>query len=249
MEETGLLAAGTVIGAATLSLDPTGVPNLDLVLGGGLLRGSLVSVVGPPGCGKTTLASQVAFASARTGRTVLILITLSEPTSKLLAHLRGYQFYDPTPLGGRVQVFSLQQFLPTGLASTATDLTTITRASGASLVVLDGFSGVRAADPSPGAARQFLFNLGTSLSLLGATTIITSEAQVRDPDTFPEGTTADTILGLHFGVLAGIARQQGDPLVDPLQAGSDRPRPRRPREQAERRNRPQPGDGTPQAKE
>jgi len=53
-------------------------------------------------------------------RPVLILTTLSEPTSKLLAHLSGYRFYDPTLLGGRLQVFSQQQLLPAGRASTAT---------------------------------------------------------------------------------------------------------------------------------
>ena len=36
----------------------TGVPNLDLVLGGGLLRGTVVMVIGPPGSGKTILAQQ-----------------------------------------------------------------------------------------------------------------------------------------------------------------------------------------------
>jgi len=193
-------AAGSVIEEATLPLDPTGVPNLDLVLGGGLLRGSLVSVVGPPGCGKTTLATQIAFAAAREGRTVLILTTLSEPTSKLLAHLRGYQFYDPELVGERVRVLSLQQFLSSGLASAADEVVALTRGSAISLVVLDGFSGLRAADPDPQAGRQFLFDIGTTLSLQGTTTIITSEAEVRDPGTFPEGTTADTILGLYFGV-------------------------------------------------
>ena len=34
----------------------TGVPNLDLVLGSGLLRGTIVMVIGPPGSGKTILA-------------------------------------------------------------------------------------------------------------------------------------------------------------------------------------------------
>jgi len=37
--------------------EPTDVPNLDLLLGGGLLRGSLVIAIGPPGSGKTTLAN------------------------------------------------------------------------------------------------------------------------------------------------------------------------------------------------
>ena len=33
----------------------TGVPNLDRILGGGLLRGTIVMVIGPPGSGKTIL--------------------------------------------------------------------------------------------------------------------------------------------------------------------------------------------------
>src|SRR5437764_3758225 len=73
--------------------DPTGVPNLDGVLGGGLPRGALMLVVGAPGSGKTTLALQMAFAAARAGRRVLILTALSEPTNKLIAHLRTFTFF------------------------------------------------------------------------------------------------------------------------------------------------------------
>ncbi|MBA2332456.1 MAG: circadian clock protein KaiC, partial [Actinobacteria bacterium] len=42
----------------------TGVPELDLVLGGGLLPGSLVVIAGGPGTGKTILAEQISFAAA-----------------------------------------------------------------------------------------------------------------------------------------------------------------------------------------
>jgi recombination protein RecA len=39
---------------------PTGFPQLDIAIGGGLPRGSIVEIFGPAGCGKTTLALRIA---------------------------------------------------------------------------------------------------------------------------------------------------------------------------------------------
>ncbi len=41
---------------------PSGIPTLDRLVGGGLLRGDLYVVVGTPGAGKTILANQACFA-------------------------------------------------------------------------------------------------------------------------------------------------------------------------------------------
>jgi DNA repair protein RadA/Sms len=50
---------------------PTGTAELDRVLGGGLVPGSLVLIGGDPGIGKSTLVLQVAMALAARGETVL----------------------------------------------------------------------------------------------------------------------------------------------------------------------------------
>jgi circadian clock protein KaiC len=191
-----------------VALDPTGVPNLDEVLGGGVPRGSLLLVVGPPGSGKTTLANQMAFVAARAGRAVLILTALSESTSKLLDHLRAFQFFDESLIGGPVQIMSLEQFLPRGLTATKDELLTMARDAEAGLVVLDGFRGVRGADSDPQQARQFLYDLGSTLSIHGTTTLVTSEVDPRDPAFFPEATTADVIVGLHY-TLSGVRQRRG----------------------------------------
>ncbi len=189
-------------------IEPTGIPNLDQILGGGLPRGALVIIVGPPGSGKTTLANQMAFAAAQDGRSVMVLSALSEPTSKLIAHLRAFDFYHDELVGNAIQFLSLQQFLADGLQATGAAMVAAARRANASCVVLDGFRGVRGADQDPQAARQFLYDVGTTLSILGATTIITSEADARDPAFFPEATTADVIIGLHFDVVGVRQRRR-----------------------------------------
>jgi len=200
------------VGPAPRQVDSTGALQLDLVLGGGVPRGALLMVVGPPGSGKTTLAAQMAFAAARTGRDALILTALSEPTSKLIAHLRAFTFFDEALVGGPVRILSLEQFLPQGLASTGEELLALAREERASLVLLDGFSGVRGADSDPQAARQFLYRVGSALSARGTTTLITSEATPRDQALFPEATTADIIIGLHYS-LDGVRQRRGIEVV------------------------------------
>jgi circadian clock protein KaiC len=187
--------------------DPTGVPNLDQVLGGGLPRGALALVVGPPGSGKTTLAVQMAFAAARSGRRALVLTALSEPTSKLIAHIRAFTFFDEDLLGDTIQVLSLHQFLPQGLASTADEVQAEERRVQASLVIIDGFPSLRGTEGDPQRTREFLYEVGTALGARGATTVITSEASPRDAAFFPEATTVDVLVGVHYG-LAGLRHRR-----------------------------------------
>ena len=190
------------------ALETTGIPQLDLVLGGGLPRGTLVIVLGPPGSGKTTLASQMAFATARRGQRALFLTAFSEPTTKLLEHLRGYRFFDPDLIGDTVHIFSLQQFLSQGANTMSQEIVAAVRQTRANLVVLDGFQAVRDLETHGEASRQLLYNLGTLLSLQGTTTLITTEVSPRDRAFFPEMTTADAIVGLYYE-LEGVRSFRG----------------------------------------
>ncbi|HNI70119.1 MAG TPA: ATPase domain-containing protein, partial [Marmoricola sp.] len=52
---------------------PSGVAELDRVLGGGLVPGAAILLAGEPGVGKSTLLLEVAAQTARTNRRVLYL--------------------------------------------------------------------------------------------------------------------------------------------------------------------------------
>lgn len=188
-------------------LDPTGVPGLDGVLGGGIQRGSLAIIAGPPGGGKTILAHQIAFTAARAGRRTTILTAFSEPTNKLIAHMRPFTFFDQDLLGQSLNVLSMQQFLRDGLDDAVGDMVAAVRAAKADLVILDGFRGVRETAEHPEEARRFIYEVSNRLSLLGVTLLLTSEANVRDVTFFPEATTADVLLGLAFDAIGARERR------------------------------------------
>jgi circadian clock protein KaiC len=181
----------------SIEIDPSGIAGLDLILGGGLPRGAMILVVGPPGGGKTTLAIQAGFEAARSGRRVLILTALSEPTVKLVTHMRTLSFFDSSLVGDSVQIFNLGQFLKDGLEATADALVTAARQHRANLVIVDGYRGIRGASSVPQESRQFLYDIGGRLNILGATVMVTSEADARDSALYPEATTADVIIGLY----------------------------------------------------
>ncbi len=90
---------------------PTGVPGLDLVLGGGLELGSTVLVAGAPGTGKTILAQQICFANATAQHRAVYYTTLSEPHTKLVRHLQQFAFFDSGSLGPRVEHVHLGDLL------------------------------------------------------------------------------------------------------------------------------------------
>ena len=68
---------------------PTGVPNLDELLNGGLPKASVTVVSDAPGSGKTIFTQQICFHNATAKTRVLSFSTLSEPTAKTLRYLNA----------------------------------------------------------------------------------------------------------------------------------------------------------------
>lgn len=172
----------------------SGVPNLDLVLGGGLVAGSLVMVTGEPGCGKTILTQQIAFHAAARGEQVLILTTLSEPHLKLLGYLGTLAFFDEGLVGQRIELLNIYRQLQDDFANVGATIVRLVRERRASLLVLDSFDSVRDLAPNEVAAKELIYELSAGLGLLGVTTLVVAAAP--GAPYAPELAIADTIIAL-----------------------------------------------------
>ncbi|MDM7855258.1 DNA repair protein RadA [Cellulomonas alba] len=76
---------------------PTGVEELDRVLGGGIVPGAVVLLAGEPGVGKSTLLLDVAARAARTGRRVLY-VTGEESAAQVRLRAGRIRALDPNLL-------------------------------------------------------------------------------------------------------------------------------------------------------
>lgn len=170
------------------------MPNLDLVLGGGIRRGAVLTVIGAPGTGKTVLAQQLAFASARRGERVLFLTGYSETHDKLLAYNADMRYFDAELIPDQIEFASLTELLARGIEGTEDAIVTTARREHVRMVVLDGFGSMRRLLPDEGAAARFVYSLGAKMAYLGATTIIVLEGDPDETARFGELTVADAAV-------------------------------------------------------
>src|SRR5438309_2031897 len=101
-------------GKVTLGQLSTGVPGLDVLLGGGLTEFSFNLIAGAPGSGKTTLAHQMMFALANPQRKAIFFTVLGEPPMKMLRYQQQYSYFDIAKLGDSIQYINLADSLRTG---------------------------------------------------------------------------------------------------------------------------------------
>ncbi|MFP4435873.1 MAG: RAD55 family ATPase [Chloroflexaceae bacterium] len=194
--------------AAVSDVLPTGVPGLDMVLGGGLPVGSMLLVVGGPGSGKTILSQQLCFnLTATHARRAIYFSTLTEPHSKIVRQIRPFHFFDDRRLGDTVLLLALENFMQQGLEATAETIVRTARQQRADLVCIDGFRAIEGMCTQPIDVRRFLYQLSSQLHLLGTTTLIALERGLSEFDDYGAYTIADGVLACHFDV-HGVRHQR-----------------------------------------
>lgn len=173
---------------------PLGVPGLDPILEGGLLRGGVYFVQGSPGSGKTILGNQVCFAHAAAGGQAVYVTLLAESHQRMLAHLRRMSFFRPDMVGEQVAYLSAFRVLEAdGLAALLTLLRKEMTARSATLLVLDGLLTAEEAATSPVEYRKFIHELQIVASMMGCTVLLLASTRTTRPFQ-PEHTMVDGII-------------------------------------------------------
>jgi circadian clock protein KaiC len=141
---------------------PSGLPELDSLLGGGLERGTSTLLMGPSGIGKSTLAAQYALAAAERGEHAVVYL-FDEGIDNFLARAAGLGM----GLSGHVQAgrVSLRQVNPAQLSpgEFAQQVRAGVEKENSSVVVIDSLNGYLNAMP---AERWLLVQLHELLSYL-----------------------------------------------------------------------------------
>jgi circadian clock protein KaiC len=184
--------------AGATKLFETGIPNLDVVLGGGIPRRQALIVTGTPGGGKTILVNQIAFHSAARGLPVVFATLTSEPHDKLVEQLSGFAFFRPDLLGEQVFLISAYAAVKKGDKDTRDLILGAVRDRGAKLLVVDGIRSIRDVWRDEARMREFLYELTTGLAAVDCVGLLTAEYPLATLKNLPEATTLDGILALNM---------------------------------------------------
>ncbi|WP_437747011.1 ATPase domain-containing protein [Sorangium sp. So ce1504] len=186
----------------------TGVRNLDALFGGGLPKGSIVVVAGPPGAGKTILTQQICFHNASARTRVLYFSTLSEPTAKTLRYLNQFDFFDAGKIDGGIQFVDLGAILRTkGLDGASRLVMDHVKKVKPSVVVIDSFKVFDDLAKSKEELRKFGYELAINLMAWETTTFFLGEFGQSDIETNPLFSIVDGLIMINQRQESGEQRR------------------------------------------
>ena len=188
----------------------SGIPELDALLGGGILPGTSALLMGPAGSGKSIVASQYATAAAERGdRVVIYLFDEQADTALIRADGLGMAFRSHVD-GGRILLQEVDpgEFSPGEFSERVRHAV---ERDGARMVVFDSLNGYLAAMPEERFLILLLHELLGYLNRLGVATlsIVAEHGLIGSSLTAPIDISylADTVLLFRYFEVTGEVRQ------------------------------------------
>ncbi len=173
----------------------SGVPGLDIVLGGGIPEYSLNLIAGEAGSGKTTLANQIVFANLSRNQRAIYFNALGEPPLKMLRYQQQYSFFDQSKVGSGVRFIDLsEQMVEHDLNKVLERIAQEVQKDKPRIVIMDSFSSVvRAAtllQSGTDLLQAFIQRLSMQMATWKATTFLVGTF----PDDFGEKNPSFTLV-------------------------------------------------------
>jgi circadian clock protein KaiC len=148
----------------------SGVAELDQLLGGGLCWGSTTLLIGPAGCGKSTLAAQYVIAAKKRTPAIVFLFEEARPTFISRCDVLGMGMSERVANGD----VTITQVAPAEMSpgEFSHQVSDAVRATGARVVLIDSANGYLNAIPQSDAPLVRLHELLAYLNSIGIATII-----------------------------------------------------------------------------
>lgn len=176
---------------------PTGIPGVDAILNGGVMRGGIYIVQGVPGSGKTIFGNQLCFNQAAAGGIALYVTLLAETHSRMITHIRRLSFFDENAVPDRVAYLGAFSVLEDeGLKGLLDLIRNEVRARKASIVVLDGLATVGESASSNLELKKFVHELQTQAVFMDCTMFLLTSGIKHPLPHSPEYTMVDGLLEL-----------------------------------------------------
>jgi circadian clock protein KaiC len=174
----------------------TGVPGLDEILGGGLVRGGVYLLEGMAGAGKTILSSQIGFHRVSQGEKVLYMTLIAESHDKLLGHLKGLSFFDEKAVAQQMLFVSgYHELMQDGLDGFLKLIASSIYDYRPSLLIVDGFRSAREFSETELALSKFIHELNALVAAMDCTTLLLAPLSGNEPH--PEHTLVDGLIELN----------------------------------------------------
>jgi circadian clock protein KaiC len=181
-----------------LERTPTGVPGLDAILRGGLVKGGTYLVMGRPGTGKTTLGNQLCFAHVAQGGRASYVTLLGESHASMLRNLRTMGFFDGKVINQGLSYVGAYRALRDGkLRGLLEVIRRVIQDEKTSLLVIDGIAPARAHAENELALKEFVVELQMLGALLNCTTLLLANMASENANG-PEHTMVDGLIELAF---------------------------------------------------
>jgi circadian clock protein KaiC len=161
----------------------TGVPGLDVLMGGGVPRGDALMLAGPSGTGKSTFGMMFAAEGLRNGES-LVVAAFEEYPEAYLERLRAFDI-DPDRmiLENRLRVTYMRP-LDLSVDETLAEILVSVHETNATRVVIDSLTGFEMA-LAPSFRQDFresLYRLVGAITATGTTVFMTHEAVTTSPE-------------------------------------------------------------------